>query len=644
MTAPIPTLIDTWLSNPDDDADGDALDDFTRRRRTRLQRGEPHAGQRSSGGAAGVPVLAVVAPVVTDTDGVIEYPGDPMCLYAALRDNVAASVTALHSDWADRHPIRDTVLDWGALPDTEYRATVTDSGIRTPLGQRPRVSDELVFDPRVWNNESRRALRKVLDSVRPEVLLISGVSAAHRYALDIAEIARQQLPDVYIILGGRHADETMRWFPARRAVDFDYSSTVSVLHSRRRNVQVNAVISGDGSPLLDLLSTAILLTMDSGAKPTDTAAVGFWLRQLHASGWHLDGKGVITLIEDADHVTVIPVARRATAPTAGAKPTAYAPFAIRSHFTIFPKPNGEICRTAHFLTAPTCPFQCTFCSESAAVAGPGSRLGKGDMATVLSGLAELVSYGAEAVFFDDPVMWSGRWETIDGFAAAMRATREMDDRELAGALPRLSTPESRRRWRELRWGGQLTIDVLLDKRASVPETLAGMRRAGCTYVYIGIESMSEQVMTHVRKNLKRRDGRPWKVKVRQGLARLRSAGIPVGTSVLFGLDGETRESVDETIEEIGRLVDDSLVILASPNILTYHPGTGITRAHGKTELDYHSPMDSAPPYTYFEEAYEGVVTRHLTTEDIWHIHLTARQRWGDQRNASEIRYHALQAS
>jgi hypothetical protein len=85
------------------------------------------------------------------------------------------------------------------------------------------------------------------------------------------------------------------------------------------------------------------------------------------------------------------------------------------------------------------------------------------------------------------------------------------------------------------------------------------------------------------------------------------------------------------------LVED-LITIASPNILTYHPSTAITRLHQKEkELDYHSPnLDNHPPYTYFEEAFPAVVSKNLSEEQIWHIHEQTRERWGKKRNLNPM--------
>ncbi len=116
------------------------------------------------------------------------------------------------------------------------------------------------------------------------------------------------------------------------------------------------------------------------------------------------------------------------------------------------------------------------------------------------------------------------------------------------------------------------------------------------------------------------------------------AGIRVGSSVLFGLDGETRETIEETIVGVAQLIDEGLLFIASPNILTYHPGTAITHMHGIHEkLDYHSlDVPNKPPYVYFEEAFPNVVSRRLSEEDIWYIHQQTQKYWGQKRNSNPM--------
>jgi radical SAM superfamily enzyme YgiQ (UPF0313 family) len=163
-----------------------------------------------------------------------------------------------------------------------------------------------------------------------------------------------------------------------------------------------------------------------------------------------------------------------------------------------------------------------------------------------------------------------------------------------------------------------------------------MRDAGCTYIYIGIESMADSVIANVHKNMNKNE--PWEVRVRRALGLARQAGIRVGSSVLFGLEGETPETIAETISKVEELLAEDLLFIASPNILTYHPNTEITRLHQMEEkLDYHSAnLDNRPPYSYFEEAFPAVVSKHLTEATIWRIHNETQELWGKKRNLNPM--------
>jgi radical SAM superfamily enzyme YgiQ (UPF0313 family) len=146
--------------------------------------------------------------------------------------------------------------------------------------------------------------------------------------------------------------------------------------------------------------------------------------------------------------------------------------------------------------------------------------------------------------------------------------------------------------------------------------------------------MSEEVIKNVHKNVKR--NRPWEERVRIALGLSQHAGIRVGSSILFGMEGETQETIEETIDKVEELLAEDLIAIANPNILTYHPSTEVTRLHQK-ELDHHSPnLNNRPPYTYFEEAFPAVVSKNLSEEQIWHIHEQTRDRWGVKRNLNPM--------
>lgn len=569
------------------------------------------------------PVLAALVPVATNRGGEVAYPGDPMCLYSALISTIERSVHRRETGLAPQPHVDDVYPDWGRYPDIHYRRA--RSGPRSGHVADNPTTDGKVFDSRIWDAAAREAFTDELRALRPKVLLLSAVSAAHRYALEMAEIAKQVVPGCLVVLGGRHADETVRAEPGSGQVRLSWSSTVEVQRDGRSAQVVDFVVAGDGAPLLDLLLQAVSLVSEPGFTSTDVDTVMDALPTLARTRTDLAGIGIIVGFGTQD-VVMQPVRGRAL--SRSELPSPYQAFSIRARFGVFERagssPHGS--RTAHMMTLDVCPFRCTFCSESSAMKGQPTRFAITESQEVARQVRQLVDWGAEAVFFDDPVFWGGNWIAITEFCQELIALAE-DHQAL----------------RSLEWGAQLTVDVVLNKArwAEVSAGLDLMREAGCSYIYIGIESMAEPVMRHVKKNLLRRNPEPWVGKVRAALEKIRAHGIRVGSSVLFGLDGETRETITETIEQIGALIDDGLLIMASPNILTYHPGTGVTQEHGQDKLDYHSRKENTPPYTFFEEAYPEVVSKLLTEDTIWYIHEAAQKRWGSVRNSAVDESHAV---
>lgn len=560
--------------------------------------------------------MAALVPVATSRGGEVAYPGDPMCLYSALSLTVERSVARLERGLAQQPSLDDVVPDWGRYPDAAYRRA--EDGPRSVLVADSPTTDGHVFDPRIWDDVARQAFITELLALRPKVLLLSSVSAGHRYALEMAELAREHAPHCLVILGGRHADETVRYQHATRTADLSWSSTVEVIRDGRARPVVDFVVAGDGALLLDLLLRAVGLVATPGFGPTSVEEVIDALPLVAAHDGTTKGAGSIVGLT-ADEAVLVPV--RGERVNAAQLPSPYEAFSVRARFGIFTRagssPLGS--RTAHVMTLDACPFKCTFCSESIQVSQRPTRFAVSETEHVARRIGQLVDWGAEAAFFDDPVFWGGNWKAITDFCHDLARLRDR-------------RPEVR----SFEWGAQLTVDVVLNraKADEVDAALALMRENGCTYIYIGIESMAQQVMRNVGKNLLRRNPEAWVSKVREALSTIRSHGIRVGSSVLFGLDGEDRGTIEETIEEIGRLIDDGLLIMASPNILTYHPGTAITAAHGQDRLDYHSRKDNRPPYTYFEEAYPEVVSRLLDEDDIWFIHESSAKRWGSTRNSA----------
>ena len=605
--------------------------------RSRLESLTPEAeltGEENRWLARSYPILAILAPVMSTHEDKIEFPGDPMCLYGALGVAVDQAVQARATGLVEGSAYNDFCPRWGEYPSMQYRQSAGGSGIRQ-YDKHLLNTDQTVFDPRVWNEDIKEYfVNSVLMKLKPRVVLISAVSPAHRYAIDIARTIRRVLPDCIIVLGGRHTDETIHYDVQTQQIKFESTSTFRKMYEGKIEEIVDFAISGQGYYALDLLLKAISLAMDVETKSVQVGDIidvlsdfAPWLGQ--PSGYALilamDKKRIYTWVVTGPKIDLHKL------------PSPYHAFAIRARFPIF-QTDGQVSRTAHFMVTNACPYHCSFCSEGSIVVGMFISFGDEGIHIAVERMVEYVEYGAEAIFFDDSVFWGGNVGAIVNFCRAWMKVRKMAEEAKTPYVDLFGRTISREKIINLVWGAQFTVDILASR--SKPEeakfVLDTMQMSGCSYIYIGIESMSEDVIVNVHKNMNKKE--PWDTRVRRALGLARQAGIQVGSSVLFGLEGETLETISETISKVEELLAEDLLLIASPNILTYHPNTEITRLHQMEEkLDYHSVnIDNRPPYSYFEEAFPSVVSKHLTEEIIWDIHKRTQESWGKKRNQNPM--------
>lgn len=594
--------------------------------------------------ARAYPVLSILAPAMTTSENKIEFPGDPMCLYNALAYPIRQVVLTQEAIRRDPSkfpsekvgPYNDLCPAWFDLPTADYRILVgqnPDAKYAFSAGQ-PINTDQYVFDPRVWNDDVKARLSGLIEFLEPRVVLVSSVSPAHRYAIEMAKLVKSVNPGILVVLGGRHADETI--IKKGGTVQYAPSSIITAIQNKRIEPVVDFVLSGEGYYTLDFLMKCISVSMDIETKRATKEGVVAALEQNMRELMVLPGSGLITYVEsDLRPFSYSVNGRRIDL---SELPLPYEPFAIRAHFPIFPSKDGKAkSTTAHVNTANACPFRCHFCSESVGVVG--KIVSTRDRAHYEKMIRTYISYGADAFFFDDSVLCAGDAKRISLLTEAMLDVRK-DARSQLEKTPTGHPDRARlERMAGFEWGAQFTVDYLvtLNNPFRSLEMLKKLRENGCTYLYIGIESLAEQVAGMIDKN-KTGGGESWITKTRLALMLAKEAGIRVGASVLFGLPGETFDTLNYTIEEVGKMVDAGLLFIVSPNIATYHPATPLTRLDGmESQIDYISPdIQTIPPYSFFEEAFPGVVSRRLSEEMIWHIHRNSAERWNASRNMNPM--------
>jgi len=182
------------------------------------------------------------------------------------------------------------------------------------------------------------------------------------------------------------------------------------------------------------------------------------------------------------------------------------------------------------MTSRGCPFQCSFCVASQMF---GAKFRARSPKNVVDELEWLKNeYGAEGISFHDDTLTLDKKRIID-------ICDEIIARKIG--LP---------------WGCQTRVDTVSE------EVLAKMHKAGCNEVSFGVESGCQRILDAVHK----------KVEISQAERAIKWAkneGLFVAVSTIIGYPGETKESMQQTLDLMRRIEpDDAWLCIATP-----YPGT-----------------------------------------------------------------------
>lgn len=111
-----------------------------------------------------------------------------------------------------------------------------------------------------------------------------------------------------------------------------------------------------------------------------------------------------------------------------------------------------------------------------------------------------------------------------------------------------------------RWAAQVTLERCQDE-----ELLKLAKKSGCEYLFIGLESFSEQSLESVNKQINKVN------KYRSIIDLIHKSGITIQAGIIFGFDTDTKDVFKETLEACNKLGIDG----ATVSILTPLPKTPI---------------------------------------------------------------------
>ena len=181
-----------------------------------------------------------------------------------------------------------------------------------------------------------------------------------------------------------------------------------------------------------------------------------------------------------------------------------------------------------------CPFQCTFCVWPNTLYGHRFRARSAQ--NVADEMAEVEKkYGIDEVYFDDDTF------TIDR-KRVMEICRLIKERDL-----------------HVSWICQARVDTV-DR-----ELLLAMKGAGCHYILFGIESGSPEMLATMKKRITLD-------RAREAIRLCEEAGIKTQAFFLFGIPGETQETIQQSIDfakELGASTVQFAVAIPQPGSPLY---------------------------------------------------------------------------
>lgn len=182
-----------------------------------------------------------------------------------------------------------------------------------------------------------------------------------------------------------------------------------------------------------------------------------------------------------------------------------------------------------------CPYRCTFCLWPDILYGHRFRARSAE--NVVDEIEEAARvYGHDEIYFDDDTF------TIDR-QRVMSICRLIMERGLD---------------KEVEWIAQCRVDTV-DR-----EMLEAMKAANCGYILFGVESGSPEMLKRMKKGITLD-------KIRHAFKLTRDVGIKTQAFFLFGMPGETQETIQESID-FAKEINASSTQFA---VAIPHPGTAL---------------------------------------------------------------------
>jgi B12-binding domain/radical SAM domain protein len=388
-------------------------------------------------------------------------------------------------------------------------------------------------------DETLSALAETVPRLRPNLVFIGAMSICLRGAIECARFIKESLDQkVCIVLGGRHASETIYIDQDGKTIRHHPGSPLRLMEEERIEHVFDIVVSGDGEEICAEIGELVARAQKQGR---DAAEV---IRDL-ADLRDVPGTWIAGALRDG-HIRC--VSSRGVRSAREKWLTPSEAFGVTAKFGIF----GNRW-TAHAFSdiGRGCIYDCAFCSEAISVTGTPVEFSGGyrRLAHQLNVAASVIEarYGVNtaSAFVDDSTLLGFSASQIQPFA------REMLESGL-----------------KMPFGGQATIDQILRN----PGLLRCLSDVGLNYLFVGIETFNPAEIGGISKDIGYRSG-TWADRVKRVGQLLAENNIRLGVSLLFGL-GESRQSRDALLEMLSALDAEYGLSTISMNWAVQHPLRG----------------------------------------------------------------------
>lgn len=177
-----------------------------------------------------------------------------------------------------------------------------------------------------------------------------------------------------------------------------------------------------------------------------------------------------------------------------------------------------------------CPYQCSFCASSAM---HGHKLRLRSSGSVVDEMEHLVNdHNAEMLAFMD-----------DTFCLNKKRINDICD-------------DIKERKFDNYWGCTARVDTISE------ELLTKMKDAGCITLFLGVESADQQSLNQINKNITIS-------KIKKTFELTKKLGVRTIASVVLGMPGDTRKSIENTIKFVKKLEPNYAIF----SLATPYPGT-----------------------------------------------------------------------